>query len=93
MDMQARRPLASSGGGSDGEESMKAGLKRAAIATSTVACVALLSFSWSEHRGVPGQIALGRNYAGADFGLESEAQHRSSLWYTARSPTSETPAA
>jgi hypothetical protein len=31
---------------------MKAALKRTAIATSTVACVALLSFSWSEHRGV-----------------------------------------
>ena len=30
---------------------MKAGLKRAAIATSTVACVVLLSFSWSEQRG------------------------------------------
>ena len=31
---------------------MKAALKRTAIATSTVACVALLSFSWSEQRGV-----------------------------------------
>ena len=31
---------------------MKVVLKRTAIATSTVACVALLSFSWSEHRGV-----------------------------------------
>jgi hypothetical protein len=31
---------------------MKVALKRTAIATSTVACVALLSFSWSEHRGV-----------------------------------------
>jgi hypothetical protein len=31
---------------------MKAGLKSAAIATSTVACVMLLSFSWSEQRGV-----------------------------------------
>ena len=31
---------------------MKAGLKRAAIATSIFACVALLSFSWSEQRGV-----------------------------------------
>jgi hypothetical protein len=31
---------------------MKVALKRAAIATSTVTCVALLSFSWSEQRGV-----------------------------------------
>jgi len=31
---------------------MKVTLKRTAIATSTVACVALLSFSWSEQRGV-----------------------------------------
>ena len=31
---------------------MKLVLKRIAIATFTVACVALLSFSWSEHRGV-----------------------------------------
>ena len=30
---------------------MKATLKRTAIATSTVACVTLLSFSWSEQRG------------------------------------------
>src|ERR1700730_5475734 len=33
-------------------KSMKVALKRTAIATSTVACVALLSFSWSEQRGV-----------------------------------------
>jgi hypothetical protein len=31
---------------------MKAALIRSAIATSTVACVALLSFSWSEQRGI-----------------------------------------
>jgi hypothetical protein len=31
---------------------MKVALKRTAIATSTVACVALLSFSWSDQRGV-----------------------------------------
>jgi hypothetical protein len=31
---------------------MKVALKRTAIATSTVACVALLSFGWSEERGV-----------------------------------------
>src|SRR5450432_2499822 len=31
---------------------MKVPFKRTAIATSTVACVALLSFSWSEQRGV-----------------------------------------
>ena len=31
---------------------MKMALKRTAIATSTVACVALLSFNWSEQRGV-----------------------------------------
>ena len=31
---------------------MKVVLKRTVIATSTVACVALLSFSWSEERGV-----------------------------------------
>ena len=31
---------------------MKVVLKRTVIATSTVACVALLSFSWSEHRRV-----------------------------------------
>jgi hypothetical protein len=31
---------------------MKVALKRTAIATSTVACFALLSFSWSEQRGV-----------------------------------------
>ena len=31
---------------------MKMALTRTAIATSTVACVALLSFSWSEQRGV-----------------------------------------
>lgn len=31
---------------------MKVALKKTAIATSTVACVALLSFSWSEQRGV-----------------------------------------
>ena len=31
---------------------MKAALIRSAIATSTVACVALLSFSWSERRGI-----------------------------------------
>ena len=31
---------------------MKVALKRTAIATSTVAWVALLSFSWSEQRGV-----------------------------------------
>jgi hypothetical protein len=31
---------------------MKVALKRTAVATSTVACVALLSFSWSEQRGV-----------------------------------------
>jgi len=31
---------------------MKAVLKRTAIATSTVACVALMSFSWSEERGI-----------------------------------------
>ncbi|UPJ50836.1 hypothetical protein IVB30_05390 [Bradyrhizobium sp. 200] len=31
---------------------MKVVLRRTAIATSTVACVALLSFGWSEHRGV-----------------------------------------
>jgi hypothetical protein len=34
------------------EKSMKVALKRTAIAASTVACVALLSFSWSEQRGV-----------------------------------------
>jgi hypothetical protein len=33
-------------------KSMKVVLKRIVIATSTFACVALLSFSWSEHRGV-----------------------------------------
>jgi hypothetical protein len=33
-------------------KSVKVALKRTAIATSTVACVALLSFSWSEQRGV-----------------------------------------
>jgi hypothetical protein len=33
-------------------KSMKVVLKRIVIATSTVACVALLSFSWSEHHGV-----------------------------------------
>jgi hypothetical protein len=33
-------------------KSMKVALKRTAIATSTVACLALLSFSWSEQRGV-----------------------------------------
>jgi hypothetical protein len=33
-------------------KSMKAALIRTALATSTVACVALLSFSWSEQRGV-----------------------------------------
>jgi hypothetical protein len=31
---------------------MKLDLRRPAIATSTIACVALFSFSWSEHRGV-----------------------------------------
>ena len=31
---------------------MKVVLRRIVIATSTVACVALLSFSWSEHQGV-----------------------------------------
>ena len=31
---------------------MKVALKRTAIVTSTVACVALLSLSWSEQRGV-----------------------------------------
>jgi hypothetical protein len=31
---------------------MKVALKRIVIATFTVACVTLLSFSWSEHRGV-----------------------------------------
>jgi hypothetical protein len=31
---------------------MKVVLKRTVIATSTVACVVLLSFGWSEHRGV-----------------------------------------
>ena len=31
---------------------MKVALKRIVIATSTVACAALLSFSWSEHHGV-----------------------------------------
>jgi hypothetical protein len=31
---------------------MKVALKRTAIATATAACVALLSFSWSEQRGV-----------------------------------------
>ena len=31
---------------------MKVALKRTAIATSTVACMALLSFSWSEQRGL-----------------------------------------
>jgi hypothetical protein len=31
---------------------MKVALKRTAIATSTAACVALLSLSWSEQRGV-----------------------------------------
>jgi hypothetical protein len=31
---------------------MKVALKRTAIATSTLACVALLSLSWSERRGV-----------------------------------------
>jgi hypothetical protein len=31
---------------------MKLALKRTAIATSTAACVVLLSFSWSEQRGV-----------------------------------------
>jgi hypothetical protein len=40
---------------------MKA-LRRTAIATSTVACVALLSFSWSEQRGV----SLGSRAPGAD---------------------------
>jgi hypothetical protein len=33
-------------------KSMKVALKRTAIATSTVACVALFSFSWSEQRGI-----------------------------------------
>jgi hypothetical protein len=31
---------------------MKVALRRTAIATSTVACLALFSFSWSEQRGV-----------------------------------------
>jgi hypothetical protein len=35
-----------------GRKSMRVALKRTAIAISTVACVALLSFSWSEQRGV-----------------------------------------
>jgi hypothetical protein len=33
-------------------KSMKVALRRTAIATSTVACLALFSFSWSEQRGV-----------------------------------------
>jgi hypothetical protein len=41
---------------------MKVALKRTAIATSTAACVALLSFSWSEQRGV----SLGVEQARAD---------------------------
>lgn len=34
------------------EKSVKVALKRTGIATSTVACVTLLSFSWSEQRGI-----------------------------------------
>jgi hypothetical protein len=41
---------------------MKVALKRTAIATSTVACVVLLSFSWSEQRG--GLARLGTPPAG-----------------------------
>jgi hypothetical protein len=43
---------------------MKVALKRTAIATSIIACVALLSFSWSEQRG----ISLGVESAQARMG-------------------------
>jgi hypothetical protein len=44
-------------------KSMKEALKRTAIATSTVVCVVLLSFTWSEQRG----LSLGvENAQGAD---------------------------
>ena len=43
---------------------MKVILKRTVIATSAAACVALLSFSWSEHRGV--SLGVGSAEARAD---------------------------
>jgi hypothetical protein len=58
MDLRTRRPLGWSRayrckvGVGDGEKFMKVALKRTAIATLTVACVALLSCSRSEQGGV-----------------------------------------
>src|SRR6267378_7553649 len=58
MDSRTRRPLGwsrrtvSKWGMKRWRKSMKVALKRTVIATSIVACVALLSFSWSEQRGV-----------------------------------------
>ena len=51
---------------------MKVALKRTAIATSTVACVALLSLSWSEQRGV----SLGVESAQARIDRPSLEHHR-----------------
>ena len=55
---------------------MKTVLKRTAIATSTVACLALFSFSWSEQRG----ISLGFESAQARIDRPlTRRQHRRSV--------------
>jgi hypothetical protein len=59
-------------------------LKRTAIATSTVACVALLSFSWSEQRGVSlgiesAQARINRSSTPLSVGV-ARRQYRRSIY-------------
>jgi hypothetical protein len=66
-------------------KSMKVALKKTAIATSTVACVALLSFSWSEQRGVSlgvesAQARTGRPSAPLSVAGVARRQYRRSAY-------------
>jgi hypothetical protein len=62
---------------------MKVTLKKTAIATSSVACVALLSFSWSEQRGVSlgverAQARIDRPFIPLSVAGVARRQHRRS---------------
>jgi hypothetical protein len=64
-------------------KSMKVALKRTAIATSTVACVVLLSFNWSEQRGVSlgvesAQARIDRPLTPSSVAGAARRQHRRS---------------
>jgi hypothetical protein len=62
-------------------KSMKEALKRTAIATSTVACVTLLSFSWSDQRGVSLRVESARGADQSTVGVARRQYRRSDHGY------------